>query len=355
MKQIKTSFGTTKNGEAATLYTFTNKNGMSVSFTDYGANIVNICVPDKVGNIRDIALGFDSVSGYEMNPPGFGSFIGRYANRIGGAKFSVNGKEYTLEKNDGDNCLHGGFTGYNTLMYETEIFEDEDALGIEFSRLSPDMEQGFPGNLDVSVTYTLTEDNELVIEYFAVSDKDTILNLTNHSYFNLAGHDAGAAAAMNMKLKMDCDYFTPTDDGLIPTGELRDVTGTPMDFRTLTTIGDRIDAVYAPLKQAGGYDHNYVLKTEREEPSLVAELIDEASGRKMEVYTDLPGMQFYAGNFIVPGIKGKGGCAYEKRGGVCFESQFYPNSCNTPDFPSSALKAGEEFSSATIYRFTVVK
>ena len=355
MKQIKTSFGTTKNGEAATLYTFTNKTGMSVSFTDYGANIVHICVPDKDGNIRDIALGFDSVSGYEKNGPGFGSFIGRYANRIGGAKFSVNGKEYTLEKNDGDNCLHGGFTGYNTLMYEAEIFEDEDALGIEFSRLSPDMEQGFPGNVDISVTYTLTEDNELVIEYFAVSDQDTIINLTNHSYFNLAGHDAGAGAAMSMKLKMDCDYFTPTDDALIPTGELRDVTGTPMDFRTLTTIGDRIDADYTPLTQAGGYDHNYVLKTQREEPSLVAELIDEASGRKMEVYTDLPGMQFYAGNFIKNGIVGKGGCTYGKRDGVCFESQFYPNSCNTPDFPSSTLKAGEEFSSATIYRFTTVK
>lgn len=352
MKQTKTSFGTTSDGKNATLYTFTNNNGMSVSFTDYGANIVSIIVPDKNGNFKDVALGFDSVTGYEKNGPGYGSFIGRYANRIANATFTLNGKTYSLEKNDGQNCLHGGFRGYNTYMYESEISDTKNDISIEFSRLSPDMEQGFPGNLSISVTYTLTEDNELFIEYYAVCDQDTILNLTNHSYFNLAGQDSGTA--MNHLLRIDADFFTPTNRALIPTGELLDVTGTPMDFRTPKVIGKEIDSDFEQLKIAGGYDHNYVLNTDRDEPSCVAELIDEASGRRMEVFTDLPGMQFYAGNFIGGNLSGKGGKVYQRRDGVCFESQFYPNSCNTPSFPDSLLKAGDEYESVTIYRFSTI-
>lgn len=346
----KKSFGTTKDGESVSLYTLTNKNGMQVVVSDYGADIVSIFVPDKKGVYKDVVLGYDNVKQYEVNSPGFGSFIGRNANRIANASFELNGVKYQLTKNDGENNLHSGVS-YNKYMYEVEIYEEDEEIEIEFSRLSRDMEQGFPGNLDVTVSYTLTNDNELVMEYHAVSDKDTIVNFTNHSYFNLAGHNSGTI--LKQKVMIDSDQFTPTDDALIPTGELRNVTGTPMDFRTMKAIGKDIEADYEPLKQAGGYDHNYVLKTTRDEVTKVAELLDEESGRFMEVFTDLPGIQFYTGNFLNGKETGKDGCVYERRSGVCFETQFYPNACNNKDFPSSVLKADEEFDSVTIYRFSV--
>lgn len=352
MKITKTSFGKSKNNENATLFTITNKNGMKVSFTDYGANIISIIVPDKNGVMADVNLGFDKIAGYEANGQGYGSFIGRHANRIGDAKFELNGTLYELEKNDGVNNLHGGFIGYNKLMYETEIYEEEDITSVEFSRLSPHMEQGFPGNLDVSVTYSLTEENELVIEYLAVSDQDTIVNLTNHAYFNLAGHSSGNI--LNHKVWIKANAFTPTDEKLIPTGELRSVEGTPMDFRTLKSVGAEIDSDYEPLLVAGGYDHNYVLDTNGD-VEKVAELVDEASGRKMEVFTDLPGIQLYSGNFIKPEDHGKDGVRYEKRDGICFETQYYPNSCNIASFPSCVRKAGQEFDSVTIYKFSTIK
>lgn len=346
----KQSFGKTKDGEEASLYVLTNENGMSVSLTNYGANIVSVLVPDVNGKIDDVVLGYDKVSGYEINKPGFGSFIGRHANRIGGAVFEINGKKYELEKNDGQNNLHGGFKGYNQYMYEAEFFEEEDADSIEFSRLSPNMEQGFPGNLDISVTYTLSADNELVIEYLAVSDKDTIVNLTNHSYFNLAGHNSGTI--LDQKVMIVADKFTPTDDFLIPTGEIRDVTGTPMDFRKLKSLGQDIETDYEPLKQAIGYDHNYVLNNSKTEVQKVAELVDEKSRRVMEVYTDMPGMQLYTGNFITEEF-GKGGAVYHKRDGVCFETQYFPNSCNIPEFPSCLLRAGDEYDFVTVFKFSV--
>ncbi|MBB2183879.1 galactose mutarotase [Lachnospiraceae bacterium MD1] len=349
MEITQKSFGKTSKGEEATLFTITNSNGMKVSLTNYGANVVSIIVPDKNGNFTDVALGFENIAGYEENGPGFGSFIGRHANRIGGAKFELNGKVYELDKNDGENNLHSGFLGYNKVMYDAEYYEDGDIISVEFSRLSPHMEQGFPGNLDVSVTYSLTEDNELVIEYHAVSDKDTIVNFTNHSYFNLSGHDSGSI--LDHKVWIKANQFTPTDDGLIPTGELRDVSGTPMDFRTIKRIGQDIDADYEPLKLAGGYDHNYVLDISGAEVEKVAELIDDRSGRVMEVFTDLPGMQFYSGNFMQPVNNSKDGAVYQKRYGVCFETQYFPNSCNIPSFPSCVLKAGKEFDSVTIYKF----
>lgn len=349
MEITQKSFGKTSKGEEATLFTITNSNGMKVSLTNYGANVVSIIVPDKNGNYTDVALGFENIAGYEENGPGFGSFIGRHANRIGGAKFELNGKVYELDKNDGENNLHSGFLGYNKVMYDAEYYEDGDIISVEFSRLSPHMEQGFPGNLDVSVTYSLTEDNELVIEYHAVSDKDTIVNFTNHSYFNLSGHDSGSI--LDHKVWIKANQFTPTDDGLIPTGELRDVSGTPMDFRTIKRIGQDIDADYEPLKLAGGYDHNYVLDISGAEVEKVAELIDDRSGRVMEVFTDLPGMQFYSGNFMQPVNNSKDGAVYQKRYGVCFETQYFPNSCNIPSFPSCVLKAGKEFDSVTIYKF----
>ncbi len=349
MKKTVTSFGKTKNGEKVSLFTFTNKNGMSVSFTDFGANIVSIIVPDKNGKFDDVLLGFDSIEGYETsNRDNHGSFVGRYANRIAKGQFTVGGKKYQLDLNDGKNTLHGGKIYYNTFMYDYDIIEVEDSLSVEFSRLSPDMEQGFPGNLDLSVTYTLTEDNELILEYFAASDKETIVNFTNHSYFNLGGQASGTA--LNQYVTIKSDAFTIADEGNIPTGELVDVTGTPMDFRKPKKISQDFNADFAPIRSTSGYDQNYVLKTKRGEADLVAELYDEPSGRVMEMYTDLPGMQFYTGNFISP-VKGKGGHVYQKNEGVCFESQYYPNACNTPSFPFETLKPDQEFESVTVYKF----
>nr|WP_294492744.1 aldose epimerase family protein [uncultured Anaerosporobacter sp.] len=347
----KTVFGKTNDGETASLYTLKNKSGMTVVFSDYGATIVNLFVPDAKGKLEDVVLGYDNLDQYTKNSPGFGSFIGRHANRIGNASFIINGKTYELEKNDGNNNLHSGSKSFNKFIYEAEYYEDEGSSTIEFSRLSPDMEQGFPGNLDVTVTYTLTEDNELVIEYLAVSDQDTVVNFTNHSYFNLSGHASGSA--MNHKVWINANQFTPTDDYLIPTGEFDNVEGTPMDFRTAKEISRDINADYKPLKQGNGYDHNYVLNHETSDVDLVAELIDEVSGRKMEVYTDTPGMQFYTANFLDKEV-GKGGVTYNARDGVCFETQFYPNACNTPNFPSSIIKAEQEYDYVTIYKFTTI-
>lgn len=354
MKISKQSFGTTKKGDKATLYVLENSKGMKVTVTDYGAAIVNIVVPDKNGKMADVVLGYDDVKGYDENGTYYGSFIGRNGNRIANASVTIQGKKYDLDKNDGKNNLHGGFVGYNNLMYEAECFEEEDMVSVEMSRLSPDMEQGFPGNLDITVTYSLTEENELAIEYLAVSDKDTVVNLTNHSFFNLAGHNSGTI--LDQEVWIDADYFTPTDDGLIPTGELRQVEGTPMDFRKSTRVGDRIDADYEPLRQAGGYDHNYVLNNSGEDVELVAQLYDPASGRRMEVYTDLPGMQLYAGNFIDGKAVGKGGAVYKKRDGICFETQLFPDACNEKEgFRSSIVKAYEEYETVTIYKFSVEK
>lgn len=352
MKITQKSFGKTAQGEAVTLYTLTNGNGMKISLTNYGANIVSIIVPDSKGVMADVNLGYDKVAGYEKNAPGLGSFIGRHGNRIGGAKFEINGKVYELEKNDGENNLHGGFTGYNKFIYEAESYEDDDIASVEFSRLSPHMEQGFPGNLDVTVTYSLTEANELVIEYLTVSDRDTIVNLTNHSYFNLSGHNAGSV--LDHKVWIKANQFTPTDKQLIPTGEIREVAGTPMDFRVAKKLGQDIDANYEPLVFAGGYDHNYVLDISGTDVEKVAEMIDEKSGRKLEVFTDLPGMQLYTANFLTPVEDSKDGAVYKKRDAVCFETQYFPNSCNISSFPSCLLKAGKEFDSVTIYKFSVI-
>ena len=337
-------FGTTGNGETVTLYTITNKNGMSVSAIDYGANIVSLMVPDKDGNAEDIVLGFDDVAGYEENGCFFGAFIGRHGNRIGQAKFTLNGTEYKLEKNDGENNLHGGTPGYHKVMYQAAAEENS----VTFSRVSPDMEQGYPGALDIQVTYTLTDDNELKISYKTKSDKDTLCNLTNHTYFNLKGHDGGTIEDHEVMIK--ANGFTETTDDLIPNGNIIDVTGTPMDFRTKKKIGSDINADYQPLVIAGGYDHNFVLDKTEGRLEKVAEVSESSKGRTMEIYTDLPGMQLYSGNFIVK-EDGKNGTTYTKRTGICFETQFFPNSVNIPEFKSCVLNAGEEFTSTTIYKF----
>ncbi len=337
-------FGTTKNGEEVTCYTLENKNGMKAEFIDYGAIIVSLFVPDKDGKLDDVVLGYDDVAAYEANGCFFGALIGRHGNRIGGASFELNGVTYELEKNDGKNNLHGGTPGYHKLMYQVETSDDS----VTFSRTSSHMEQGYPGNLDLSVTYTLTDDNELKITYTAKSDQDTLCNMTNHSYFNLKGHDGGEITDHNVWIK--ANGFTETSDDLIPNGTIVDVTGTPMDFRTKKAIGDDIGADYKPLVIAGGYDHNYALDKKSGVLEKVAELSEDRSGRTMEVYTDLPGMQLYTGNFIEKEI-GKGGSVYTKRNGVCFETQFFPNSIHVPSFDSCVLKAGETFTSTTIYRF----
>lgn len=337
-------FGVTKEGNEVTIYTLENKAGMKAEFIDYGANVVRLFVPDKAGKLDDIVLGFDDVAGYEVNGCFFGSFIGRHGNRIGGAKFELNGVTYELEKNDGANNLHGGTPGYNKVMYQAETTDNS----VSFSRVSPDMEQGYPGNLDICVTYTLTEDNELKICYEAKSDKDTLCNVTNHSYFNLKGHDGGEIT--DHKVWIKANGFTETSDDLIPNGNIIDVTGTPMDFRTEKAIAKDIEADYQPLKIAGGYDHNFVLDKEAGKVEKVAEVSEETTGRRMEVYTDLPGMQLYTGNFIQK-ENGKNGTQYTKRTGICFETQFFPNSVNVPAFQSCVLKAGEVFTSTTVYRF----
>lgn len=342
---VKTEkFGVTKEGKEVTLFTLENKNGMRVDLIDYGANIVRLFVPDQNGKLDDVVLGFDDVAGYEENGCFFGSFIGRHGNRIGNAEFELNGVTYELEKNDGDNNLHGGTPGYNKVMYKAETTENS----VAFSRTSPDMEQGYPGNLDICVTYALTDDNELKISYQAKTDKDTLCNVTNHSYFNLKGHDGGTIT--DHKVWIRANGFTETSDDLIPNGNIIDVAGTPMDFRTEKTIAEDIEADYEPLKIAGGYDHNFVLEKEAGKMEKVAELSEETTGRRMEVYTDLPGMQLYTGNFIVK-EDGKGRIEYTKRTGVCFETQFFPNSVNIPSFESCVLKAGDTFTSTTIYRF----
>lgn len=344
MSLQKKKFGTTKNGEEVTLYTLENKNGMKAEFIDYGANIVSLFVPDKNGKMDDVVLGFDDVEGYEVNGCFFGAFIGRHGNRIGGAQFELNGKTYELEKNDGENNLHGGTPGYHKVMYQAKADENS----VAFSRVSPDMEQGYPGNLDICVTYTLTDDNELKIVYMAKSDQDTLCNVTNHSYFNLKGHDGGEITDHEVWIR--ANGFTATSDDLIPNGTITDVTGTPMDFRTKKAIGKEIGADYRPMKIAGGYDHNYALDKKAGALEKVAELSEASSGRTMEVYTDLPGMQLYTGNFIEKET-GKGGAVYTKRNGVCFETQFFPNSIHIPSFDSCVLKAGETFTSTTVYRF----
>jgi aldose 1-epimerase len=352
MKISKKPFGTTKEGDKASIYTITNDHGMMVSVTDYGANIISVILPDRDGNMADVVLGYDKLSDYEINSPGFGSFIGRHANRIAHAQINVNDKVYQLEKNEGENSLHSGSKSFNKYFYETEVFEDEDEISIEFSRLSPDMEQGFPGNLDYSVTYTITNENEFVLEYYGVSDKDTIVNFTNHSYFNLSGHNTGCME--QQEVWIDSNKITTTANGAIPTGEYTDVTNTPMDFRKRKKIGADIKADYEPLKIADGYDHNYVLNCSGDDIEKVAELYDPKSGRLMEIYTDLPGMQLYTGNFI-GSQKGKENANYQSRDGVCFETQYYPNACNIPSFPSPIVRAHEEIETVTIYKFSVEK
>ncbi len=348
MSCTKTVFGKMDDGTEVYRYTLTNGSGASASFTDMGAVWLTMEVPDREGNLADVVLGVDSVEALKVNPGHMGEIVGRNANRIGDAKFSLNGKTYQLACNNGKNNLHSGPDYYRLRKWEADSEETPLGTMIVFTLFSPDGDQGYPGNAEIMVSYTLTEDNALQIDYHATCDEDTVVNMTNHAYFNLAGHDSGIAT--DQLIWIDADHYTVTDDGSIPTGEIAPVEGTPLDFRTAKPMAKEIDTDFHQVALCGGYDNNFVLNHAPGELSLAAKASDPKSGRYMEVYTDLPGLQLYAGNSLSTDL-GKNGTVYHDRDGYCFESQLFPNNLNCPGFASSVLKAGDEYKTTTIYQF----
>ena len=347
----KESFGKTPDGGQADLYILRNKNGMEVAITNYGATVVRMKVPDRHGKVEDVALGYDSLEGYINDKAYFGATVGRYANRIAHGRFTLNGHVYTLPKNNGDNTLHGGTSGFNKRLWKAEDVSTPAAAAVQMSYLSKDGDQGFPGNMSVDVRFTLADDNSLKIEYAATSDKDTVVNLTNHTYFNLAGQ--GHGDVLQQQVLLHASRFTPINGDLIPTGEIASVKGTPLDFMQSTALGARINADYEQLKLAHGYDHNFVLDGKPGRKAvLAARAYDPGSGRVLEVWTTQPGVQLYSGNFLDGTVAGKGGVKYPRRSGFCLETQHFPDSPNQPKFPSTELKAGRWFRSTTTYKFS---
>lgn len=346
----KEDFGKTPDGTNVELYTLSNSDGMRVKIITYGGIVVSMEVPDAAGKTGDVVLGYDNLDDYVKNNPYFGCIVGRYGNRIGAGKFTLNGAEYKLAINNGPNHLHGGLKGFDKVVWKAEQFKDSDGVGVKLAYTSKDMEEGYPGNLDILVTYTLTDKNELKIDYEATTDKATPVNLTNHSYFNLAGQGNGDILAH--ELMLNADRCTPVDEGLIPTGELLPVKGTDMDFTKPMTVGARINSDYEQIKFGGGYDHNWVLNKEGDELSLAAKVFEPTTGRVMEVYTTEPAIQFYAGNFLDGTIKGKEGKVYKHRYAFCLETQHYPDSPNKPEFPSTILNPGDKYETTTIYKFS---
>jgi len=350
----KKSFGKTPDGQPVDLYVLTAKGGAEACITNYGGAVVSLKVPDRNGKLADVVLGYDNADGYVNDKSFFGALVGRYGNRIGHAQFALDGKTYTLAKNNGENSLHGGIMGFNKAVWTAKIIPAKDGQSLELSYLSKDGEEGFPGNLKVSVVYTLTDSNALRITYSAISDKKTVVNLTNHSYFNLAGQ--GSGDILGHLLIIQADKFTPVDAGLIPTGEFRDVAATPFDFRKELAIGARIDQDEEQLKLGGGYDHNFVLQRSNDpEESLAARVLEPVSGRVLEVWTTEPGVQFYTGNFLDGKTIGKGGVTYPRRSAFCLETQHFPDSPNQPKFPSVVLNPGERYHTITTYKFSVKK
>jgi aldose 1-epimerase len=343
-------FGSLPDGTGLELFTLRNASGMEVSVTNYGGIITALQVPDRNGKLGDITLGYDSIEGYLKSSPYFGAIIGRYGNRIGKAQFKLDGKTYKLPANDGPNTLHGGLKGFDKVVWQAEPFERTGERGIVFSYVSPDGEEGFPGTLTTRVTYTLTDKNELAFDYHATTDKTTVVNLTQHAYFNLAGD--GAGDVLGHELTIPADRFTPVDATLIPTGEQASVEGTPFDFRTQTAIGARIGSDDEQVKRGKGYDHNFVLNRSGDGLVLAARVEEPKSGRVMEVHTTEPGVQFYSGNFLDGSITGKGGHVYNLRNGFCLETQHFPDSPNKPKFPSTTLQPGQEYKSRTVYTFS---
>ena len=337
-------FGQTNEGVSVDLFTLTNDNGLTVKITNYGGIVTSMLVPDKMGNFEDIVLGFDNLQNYLDGHPYFGSLIGRYANRIAKGMFELKGVLYYLAANNGENHLHGGNRGFDKVVWDSEPFVEENEVGLNLSYLSKDMEEGYPGNLNVKVTYRLTNENQLIIDYFAETDKACPVNLTHHSYFNLT---AGKENILNHKVMINANSYVGIDNNLIPTGQIRDLIGTEMDFTLPKIIGSRIDMV------DGGYDHCYIINKNPDDMSLIARVHEETSGRIMEVYSTEPGVQFYSGNFLDGSIKGKNGIVYDKHFGFCLETQHFPDSPNQKDFPSTILYPGESYTYSTIYEFSV--
>ncbi len=343
-------FGKLPDGTEARLFTLDNGRGMRATITNYGGIVTSLVVPDRAGQGADVVLGYDSLAGYLRTTPYFGALVGRYGNRIGKARFSLDGRSYTLAANDHGNSLHGGSKGFDKLLWEAAPFHDTAQAGVRLHLVSPDGDEGYPGRLDVTVTYALTDASELRITYAATTDKPTVLNLTHHGYFNLAGPAAGDI--LGHELLLAADRFTPVDSTLIPTGELRSVAGTPMDFRTPVAIGARIGEDDLQLRFGKGFDHNWVVNGPAGTLRLAARVREPRSGRVMEVRTTEPGIQFYTGNFLDGTIVGKGGTVYRHRAGFCLETQHFPDTPNHPDFPTAVLRPGQEFHSATVYRFS---
>jgi aldose 1-epimerase len=329
------------------VYTFIlkNKAGLEVKLTNYGATLMSILVPDSGDAKTDVIIGFDSIQPYVNGCPFFGAVVGRYGNRIEEGKFQLDGQKYQLTVNSGRHHLHGGKQGFDRVVWTPEIVRNDSIGSLKLTYHSKDGEEGYPGNLTASVTYTLNDDNELLMEYEAVTDKATIINLTNHAYFNMAGK----GTILDQVLTINADNYTPVDTSLIPTGEIKAVAGTPFDFTSKHTVGERINQV------PGGYDHNFVLNHKSTEMEWCASVLDPASGRKLDIYTIEPGLQFYSGNFLNGSITGKNGQVYIQYGALCLETQHYPNSPNNPKFPSTILKPGEKYQTKTIYKFSVVK
>ena len=341
------SWGQLASGEPIELYTLRNGGGITAQITNYGGRLVSLRTPDRTGKAGDIVLGCDTLTGYLGKNPYFGALVGRYANRIANGEFALNGTKYQLARNNGENALHGGLAGFDKVRWDAA----PTATGLELRYLSKDGEEGYPGNLSVLARYTLNEKNELAIEYEAETDRETVLNLTNHSYFDLSGE--GAGSIVDHEVTIHADRFTPVNAHLIPTGELRPVEGTPFDFRKPAVIGSRIDQKDEQLGHGIGYDHNYVLNRDGElKPA--ARAVDQSSGRVLEVLTTQPGMQFYTGNHLDGSVTGKQGRPYVFRSGFCFETQHFPDSPNQPAFPSTVLGPGERFRSTTVFRFSTV-
>jgi aldose 1-epimerase len=346
----------TKNGLEVDVYTLSNSKGMEADILSLGGIVYSLRVPDRNGTVEDIVLGYNDIEDY-LKPRGayYGAIVGRHANRIGNASFELNGIEYKVTKNEGENQLHGGLKGFDKVVWQAEVLEDEDENEkLQLSYTSKDGEEGYPGNLQVKVTYSITEDNELKIEYYAVSDKDTVVNLTNHSYFNLSGQPT--KDVLKHKVMINADSFTVNDSKSLPTGEILEVKGTPMDFTSLTEVGKNIDSDYEQIVFGAGYDHNYVLNTKGDLSKLAAEIVDEESGRVIEVYTTKPGVQLYTGNFLNDTeLLGKNGIKYIRRCGLCLETQYFPNSLKHKNFPSPILRTGEEYKHVTIYKAGILK
>lgn len=344
-------FGNLPDGQQAKLYTLINNQGITLKITNYGAIVTELWVPDRNGELEDVVLGYDNLEGYLMKSPYFGAIVGRYGNRIDHGKFSLDGNEFQLTINDGENHLHGGNTGFDKVIWKATPIRKDDSVAVKLTYTSQDGEEGYPGTLKASVVYELNNDNEFIVRYEATTNEPTIVNLTHHGYFNLRGQ--GQGSIVDHELTLNADRYTPVNSGLIPTGELAPVEGTPMDFRMARPIGSRINADSEQLQFGGGYDHNWVLNTSDDQKlNFAARLYDPDSGRQMEIWTKEPGIQFYSGNFLNGEIKGKEDAVYHFRYGLCLETQHFPDSPNHDNFPSTRLDPGETYETKTIHKFS---